>query len=851
MTPETALHKAKSWLAGTVRDSELRVLARHIACVASVERGRMPDARYHARLGLAAARRAALPHREAQLRLTLAWVELDRGAIDASRAHLDASEPQLSDADVFRAGCLRGLLHCQSDRYPEAVVELTTALQHLHGIGDRHWMANALLGRGLSHFYMNQLDEAESDLFAAERVFAEDGWVARAAACRHNRGCVAFRSGDLTRALRLFQDARSMGLDADSNPEVLVDRAEALDAAGLCKEARAEMWRAATKLETRGRAVRLAETRLALAGCALRDGDLTAAIEAALEARRLFRGQHRPAWAALAAATVWRAKLRAGHRSRYAFAAARRAATVCASYGWTAAAAELWLTAGRVAQRSGMHRTARKLLELAARSKEEPSATAPQRVVGWVGAAWLAEQAGDRRKVFEACRNGLRTIEDYAAAIAAFELRVQAFGLAGDLTETAMAAALQTGDPSLILHWTERSRASALNRRALQPPSDPDLRAALVRLRAAAADMRDSQGRPPRERLEQVAELEHGVRHRAILVDGEAGSVQAPCDIADVRSELDSSVLVSLFVHEGHIYAISIVDGDIRLSALDRESAAVAMGERLRHFLTRQAQGGPARLETVFADGAREAAEYLERNLLAPVLPELTPGRPLVVVPTGGLHTVPWAELPSCQGRSVTVAPSLRCWLRAAADARRQHSGNEEVWVAGPGLEHGEREVHALHEVSGGHLLVGAEATAEQVMTTLDGARTAHIAAHGHFRDDQPLLSCLDLSDGPLYGYDLDRLHQGPTTVVLSACEVGRSAVSRGDELIGLTAALLGRGTATVIASVVPVPDERTAEVMVSLHDLLRRSVPPAEALARAQAQHGESGFICLGYGGR
>ena len=69
--------------------------------------------------------------------------------------------------------------------------------------------------------------------------------------------------------------------------------------------------------------------------------------------------------------------------------------------------------------------------------------------------------------------------------------------------------------------------------------------------------------------------------------------------------------------------------------------------------------------------------------------------------------------------------------------------------------------------------------------------------------------------------------------------------------MVGLAATLLSRGTSTVIASVVPVPDERAFAVMLSLHRRLRRSVPPARALAAAQAEHGESGFLCLGYGGR
>jgi CHAT domain-containing protein len=309
--------------------------------------------------------------------------------------------------------------------------------------------------------------------------------------------------------------------------------------------------------------------------------------------------------------------------------------------------------------------------------------------------------------------------------------------------------------------------------------------------------------------------------------------------------------LLSLFVHDGQLYGLSIVDGRSRLTSLGAESEVSTEADKLSYALARRAHGMCSHADAVFAGCARRAAEVLQRRLLTPVRAALEGGRPLVVVPAGRLHALAWAELPACRGRSVTVAPSLRCWLRCADYAAKRRSGTEQVWVAGPGLDHAEREVRALHAVSGGRLLAGRDATTERVLSTIDGAHTVHIAAHGRFRDDQPLLSCLDMADGPLRGYDLGRLRRGPTTVVLSACEVGRSVVSRGNKLCGMATALLGRGTATVIASILPVPDARTAEVMMSLYSALRRGLAPAAALARAQAQHGESGFLCLGHGGR
>ena len=488
---------------------------------------------------------------------------------------------------------------------------------------------------------------------------------------------------------------------------------------------------------------------------------------------------------------------------------------------------------------------------LAASCRDDPAAIAPQRAVGWLAEALLAELDEDRGRLFEACRCGLRVIEGHAAAMAAFELRVHAFGLAAELADTAIGAALATGDSRLVLRWTERYRASAVSRRSLRPPSDPQLHTALVELRAAVAALRDSGSADPRASMARVSECEARVRHRAMLADGDTRGLGTSSEFDAVCAELGEAVLVSYFGHNGQIYMCSIVDGLVRLSLVGDDSEIAGEVERLQYCLARRAEASSPRIHEAFATAARRSAEVLDEALLRPVLPDLAQGRPLVVVPTGRLHGMAWAELPSCRRRGVTVTPSLRCWLRAASDARERQGGNQQVWVAGPGLEHAKREVRALHAVSGGRLLADGQATAERVMTAVDGAGTVHIAAHGWFRDDQPLLSCLDLADGPLFGYDLDRLRRAPTTVVLSACEVGRSAVSRGDELSGLAAALLGRGTATLIASVVPVPDERTAEVMMSLHAGLRRGLAPATALAHAQAEHGESGFLCLGFGGR
>jgi CHAT domain-containing protein len=89
--------------------------------------------------------------------------------------------------------------------------------------------------------------------------------------------------------------------------------------------------------------------------------------------------------------------------------------------------------------------------------------------------------------------------------------------------------------------------------------------------------------------------------------------------------------------------------------------------------------------------------------------------------------------------------------------------------------------------------------------------------------------------------YDLERLTCPPRLVVLSACHGGDSAVRAGDELIGLSSALLALGTRTVVAAVAPVHDLAIVSFVHTFHEHVRAGVPAATAVARARTglEHG------------
>jgi CHAT domain-containing protein len=176
--------------------------------------------------------------------------------------------------------------------------------------------------------------------------------------------------------------------------------------------------------------------------------------------------------------------------------------------------------------------------------------------------------------------------------------------------------------------------------------------------------------------------------------------------------------------------------------------------------------------------------------------------------------------------------------------------------AAGPGLPGADAEAAAVAALHQAGALVGPAATVRAVTGLIDGARVAHLAAHGHIHQNNPLFTSLAFADGPLTVYDLKQLRKAPEVVVLAACDMGRPTVRSGDELLGLSATFLALGTRQIVAPVASVPDAETAPLMVAFHRFLIAGEPAASALSRARQELGEThpaafaaaaGFVSIG----
>jgi CHAT domain-containing protein len=110
-----------------------------------------------------------------------------------------------------------------------------------------------------------------------------------------------------------------------------------------------------------------------------------------------------------------------------------------------------------------------------------------------------------------------------------------------------------------------------------------------------------------------------------------------------------------------------------------------------------------------------------------------------------------------------------------------------------------------------------------------------HFACHGKFNDTDPLSSGVKLYDDMLTARDIFNFKLNAELVTLSACETGINEAKPGDELIGLTRALIYAGTSSVIVSLWSVYDPSTIELMLEFYQQLKNGKDKATALQQAQ----------------
>ncbi|MGQ4436447.1 CHAT domain-containing protein [Streptomyces sp. SAS_260] len=828
--PGEALAGAREILDGDPTPFQASV-AHHVIGIWQRDFGDIRLALHHLRRARDLAARADSAEREADVLGTLGVALVHAGRTRQGLEAFDRGIARGSRQSRARVLFLRAYAWWVLGRHPEALDDVRRAIPVLRQVDDVIWTARALTLRATVHLALGSVDRADADFTAAERLWETTGQEHDKADAVESRGLAAFRSGDIPVALQLLDEAEEMYAKLATPTFMLtIRRCEVLMSAGLAGEALTHADAAVRLLDgIGGQSTRKAELLLVAARAARLADDPHTAIARAAVAVRLFAAQRRTWWETHARLVLIEARLAAGRASGRLVADAASVADRLAAFG-SPSAPEASLLAGRIALALGWTADAERHLAVAARSRHGGPPLA--RMTGWAAQALRAQAAGSGRGVLEACRRGLDVLDDHRTTLGASELRARATAQGAELAALAQRASLASGGPRRLLVWSERWRATALSTPPTRPPSDPTLLSGLTAFReiAARAEEARMEGHPVPALEREQRRLEREIRSRTLHMRGDAPGEGDRFDPTRLLARLGEGRLVELAVVDGRVHVLLCGDGRVRRFETGLLAEAMAEAEHIQAGLRRLAHpGAEARLPVVEAAG-----RHLEELLLGEAVRHLGSG-PVVVVPPGRLHRVPWALLPSLRDRVLSVSPSAGSWLRALDT--EPPSGGRHVLVRGPGLATGGAEVPDLADQYGRPtVLEHDDAEVPRVLAELDGATLAHIAAHGTFRADSPLFSSLRMADGPLIVHDFERLARSPYRIILSSCDTARLASVGADELLGLVTALLPLGTAGVIASSAPVNDAAVVPLMLSLHKGLSTGLSLAEALRDARA---------------
>lgn len=326
-----------------------------------------------------------------------------------------------------------------------------------------------------------------------------------------------------------------------------------------------------------------------------------------------------------------------------------------------------------------------------------------------------------------------------------------------------------------------------------------------------------------------------------------------PVDV--IRKNLpDKTTMIAYFVSAHGVHAW----------ILDRESLnhvrlpidAVAL-RRLscwtRQFRPRQDDADPRGVWMPPADCSDAAtADEAYALLIAPLHPKIRHER-LLIVPHRELHYVPFAALHDAKRNrrliedyTLVYAPSATAWRFLRRD-QPPVSGRALVLGDPAGsmgaLEGAEAEAAMVARRLGTTPLLGGDAC-ERLIQDLDPrVDLLHIAAHARYDGANPLFSFIALApEGEQYDGNLEAQEiladvdlSGVHLVVVSACSTAAGNPSAGDEIVGLTRALLHAGTPAVLSTLWEIDDVASTALMDAFYERFVSGLPAADALREAQ----------------
>lgn len=740
-----------------------------------------------------------------------ALVVIEDGIRDASDDHL-----------LARFTFQRGAVLVNMGRHRDALSAMEAVLGIFRSLDDKQSLVLTLNHIGRLSIMVGELARAEACLIEAGDLAREIGDRASQPGIIHNLGLLAAYRGDIPLSLERLQASDEMymemsGADAPQH----VARCEVLIGVGRFEEAADLAGRIAAFNRRSGDKEHEANALLVAAQANLLVGDMEKAAVLAEDAAVLLGDDLATPRSQEARRVGLEALYHMEGPSQQLLDDVDSLVGVLSAERDVVAASQASLLGGRVALAMGRKKQADRFLGAVAGAEGGP---VELRLHARLARSLQRKANGDGSGASAAARAGLRIIDDYQRALGATDLRMGLERHGVELGEIGLGVAVESRRPRQVLEWMERTRARTLRHRPVTPEGDDVTADLLTELRQVEAELRRMET-PDGVLVRRRRFLQEEITRNDRVTRGKGAGSQL-FTAEQLLDGLGERTLLEIAEVEGRLVGVVATKSRARLLDLGdgisarRELAQVRFGMRRAALLGRPFD--------------RDALRDLDELLLGPVRVE----GEVVVIPPPALMAAPWSAMPRLEDATVIVDPSAEMWLRSLSQSV---GPGRVVVVGGPDLTHAEAEVAAIGRLYGKATVLTPTNEVEQVKSAIDGASLAHVASHASFEVANPMFSSLRVGDGNLYVYDIERLSAPPSTVVLSACDSGYSETRPGEELAGLTSALLRMGTRSVVASIGLVPDTpATSSMMVDFHRRLLSGSEPAPALAAAQAQASE-----------
>ena len=234
-------------------------------------------------------------------------------------------------------------------------------------------------------------------------------------------------------------------------------------------------------------------------------------------------------------------------------------------------------------------------------------------------------------------------------------------------------------------------------------------------------------------------------------------------------------------------------------------------------------------------------------RFVEPIMKYAVQGDTLCLIPHGLLHYLPlhalkYEDTYIIERHPIVYSPSASvikyCQNRRKGKPKTCLVLGDSLGTEGqPDLYYAKEEARVVAELLDAESYLHEKATKGIVQQVAGDKDIIHFACHGAFDRYQPMKSGIELADGRLTAEEVFNMDLNADLVTLSACESGVNERKPGDELIGLTRALIYAGAPSVLVSLWTVDDYTTSSLMRRFYTYLAsdETFTKVEALQKAQ----------------